>query len=176
LLSQSESSLTSVTSGVTYANGVPTDWFQSDTANSTLTPSSSVNGVLAELGITGLTATLAKPLLQPIVNTINGSPSSNSQTTNASGTFTGQVSTGGPSCTSQPILYSGPLTSTFNATATDILQTAGTNGGTTNIAMSDSVIICGTTPSGIASITPLTPGTQLVSSTAAGASALFLMQ
>jgi Flp pilus assembly protein TadG len=177
LLNQTESSLTSVTSGITYANGVPTDWFQSDTANSTLSPSSSVSGVLAKLGITGLTATLATPILQPIVNTINGSPSSNNQTTNATGTFSGQTSTGAPSCSGgEPILYSGPLTSTFNATATDILQTSGSNGGSTNLSMSDSIIICGTTPTGISSITPLGSGSQLVSSTAAGASTLYLLQ
>jgi hypothetical protein len=176
LLGQTETSLTSITSGVTYANGVPTDWLQSDTANSTLAASSSVSGVLAELGITGLTAALVTPILQPIVNTINGSPVVNSQSASSTGTFAGQTSTGAPSCTSQPVLYSGPLTSKFNATATDILQTSGTNGGTTSLAMSDSVIICGTTPSGVTSITPLTSNTQLVSSTAAGASTIYLLQ
>jgi Flp pilus assembly protein TadG len=178
ILGQTESSLTSVTSGVTYANGVPTDWFQADTATSTLanTHETSTSSVLSLLGLSNLLSPVVSPILNPILAAIAPSVT-NTQATSASGTFAGQTSTGAPSCAGgQPILYSGPLISTFGAGATDILQTAGSNGGTTNLAMSDSIIICGTTPSGISSITPLGSGSQLVSSTAAGASALYLLQ
>jgi Flp pilus assembly protein TadG len=159
--SQGETSNTSITSGITYANGVPTDWIQADSATSTLST----------------TPGLAQTLLNLLGLGALSTPQTANQSTIATGTFTGQTSNGAPNCSGQPVLYSATLGgSALSAGFTDILQTSGQNGGTGGSSMTDSIIICGTTPTGISSITPLSSGSQLVSSTAAGASALYLLQ
>lgn len=159
--SQGEISTTTITSGVTYANGVPTDWTQTDTAQSTLSTTPGLLQLL--LNLLGLGAL--------------GNPQTVNQTTTAANVFPGQTSRGTPSCTGQPVLFSHNYGgSGISAGFTDILQTAGQNGATGYNTMSDAITICGSTPANIASITPLGTGTQLVSSTAAGASAIYLLQ
>jgi Flp pilus assembly protein TadG len=161
--SQGETSNSSITSGITYANGVPTDWIQADSVTSTLST----------------TPGLAQTLLNLLGLGALSTPQTASQTTTAIGTFAGQTSSPISSCTGLPSLYSAtlpPPLAPISAGFTDILQTSGQNGATGYNTMTDSIVICGTTPANITSITPLTANTPLVSSTAAGASTISLLQ
>ena len=91
-----------------------------------------------------------------------------------SGVFTGQTSTGAPSCAGQAVLYSKPITPSFGPGFSDVLQVAGENGATGYATTSDSVTVCGT--ANVASIAPLPPGETLVATTAGGASTITLLK
>jgi Flp pilus assembly protein TadG len=167
---EGETSTTTITSGVTFGNGVPTNWSQSETANNTLT--NTINQVSAVLGKLGLPALLTAPV-QGVLNLIAPSESS-TQTFADAGVFTGQTSIGAPTCSGQPVLYSKTIAPGFGPGFTDVLNTAGENGAAAGVATSDTVTICGTSP--VASITPITPGTTIVASTAGGSSTLMLLK
>jgi Flp pilus assembly protein TadG len=174
--SENEVSTTTITSDVTLANGVPTDWLQKETETSTLTPANAAN-VLAALGLSGSSSLLA-PILQPILNAMVSNQSETSTQSN-SGVFAGQTSQGSPTGTCgalQTVLYTSgnTLQPSFSPGFTDILNTAGIGGSSGALATSDSVTICGTSET--ASITPMTPGQSLVASTAAGSSTLTLLK
>lgn len=180
LSSEGETSTTTVTSGLTLANGVPTDWQQSETASSTLTNTlqtlpNALNALGHSLGfgISGLLALAVDPVLQPLLNAIAPNVT-NSQSTSASGVFAGQTLNGAPACGGQNMLYSAQITPNYGPGFTDVLDASGENGAGGAVTTSDTITICGN--SQIASITPITPGTTLVSSTAAGASTLALLK
>jgi Flp pilus assembly protein TadG len=174
--SESEVSTTTITSDITLANGVPTDWLQKETEASTLTPASVAN-VLAALGLSGYSAVLT-PVLQPILSAMVSSPSETS-TQSSAGVFTGQTSQGTPTGTcgaTQAVLYSSgnSLQPSFGPGFSDILNSSGIGSTSGALSTSDSVTICGTSET--ASITPMTPGQTLVASTAAGSSTLALLK
>ncbi len=179
LANEGLTSTTTINSGVNYDNGVAVNWSQSETQSSTLTNTlQTIPAVVKSVtGDTGLALTLLSvavtPVLQPILNAIAPNET-NSQSTSDSGTFANQTSLGTPSCASQPILYSNSITPSYGPGFSDILQVAGQNGANGALSVSDTITICGTTPQGISSISPLSPGASLVSSTASGASAIYL--
>jgi Flp pilus assembly protein TadG len=171
LSSEAESSTTTITSGVTFGNGVPTDWTQHETANSVLTNTvQTLPSALSSLGLSGL---LYGGLIQGILNTIAPNETA-SQSFASNGVFTGQTSQGTPSCAGQPVLYSQTITPSFGPGFTDILNSAGMSGATGAVSTSDTVTVCGTSP--VASITPITPGTIIVASTAGGSSTITLLK
>jgi Flp pilus assembly protein TadG len=170
LSNEGETSVTTITSGVTFGNGVPTNWSQSESANNTLTNTvQQVSKVLASMGLPSL---LTAPV-QGILNLISPNESS-SQSFADSGVFTGQTSIATPSCNGQTVLYQKPITPGFGPGFTDILDVAGEGAATGNVAVTDTVTVCGNAT--VASITPIMPGTMLVSSTAGGASTLMLLR
>lgn len=171
LSSEGETSTTTVTSGLTLANGVATDWQQSETANSTLTNTlQTLPNVLKSLGVGGL---LVTGVLQPILNAIAPNVT-NSQSITASGVVPGQTSNGAPACGGSSVIYSAQITPNYGPGFTDVLNASGENGASGAVTTSDTITICGA--SQVATITPITPGTALVSSTAAGASTLALLK
>jgi Flp pilus assembly protein TadG len=170
LQSEGETSVTTINSGVTFGNGVPTNWSQSETASNTLT--NTVNQVSTVLGNLGLPALLSGPV-QGILNLL-APPQSNTQSFADNGVFTGQTSIGAPGCNGQPALYTKTIAPGFGPGFTDVLQVAGEGATTGNVAVSDTVTVCGS--AAVATITPITPGTTLVSSTAGGASTLTLLK
>jgi Flp pilus assembly protein TadG len=174
--SESEVSTTTITSDVTLANGVPTDWLQTEKATSALNPASAAN-VLTALGLSGSSALLT-PLLQPILNAMVQNQNETSTQSNT-GVFTGQTSQGTPTGTcgaTQTVLYSSgsTLQPSFGPGFSDILNTAGVAGTSGALSTSDTITICGT--SEIAALTPMTPGQTLVASTAGGSSTLALLK
>lgn len=170
IANEGEVSTTTITSGDTLANGVPTDWSQQETATSTLTTLPQQLGVvLSETGISGLLG----GVLQGVLNTLSQNETQ-TQTYGTNGVFAGQTSNGAPSCAGQTVLYTKPITPAFGPGFTDVLNTAGENGGSGYVTTTDTVTVCGTAT--VASITPLTPSTTLVSTTAGGASTLALLK
>jgi hypothetical protein len=171
LSAEGESSTTTITSGITYGNGVPTDWTQQETATSTLTNTlQTLPSVLNNLGLSGL---LYGGLVQGVLNLIAPNESA-SQSFASSGVFTGQTSQATPSCAGQPVLYSQTITPNFGPGFTDILNTAGMSGATGSVTTSDTITVCGTAQ--VATINPITPGTTIVASTAGGASTITLLK
>jgi Flp pilus assembly protein TadG len=171
LSNEGETSTTTITSGVTLANGVPTNWSQQETANSVLTNTlQTLPSALSSLGLSGL---LYGGLVQGVLNLIAPNESA-TQSFADSGVFTGQTSTGAPSCAGQAVLYSKPITPSFGPGFSDVLQVAGENGATGYATTSDSVTVCGT--ANVASIAPLPPGETLVATTAGGASTITLLK
>jgi Flp pilus assembly protein TadG len=171
LSAEGETSTTTITSGDAFANGVATDWSQQETATSTLTNTlQTLPSALNNLGLSGL---LYGGLVQGVLNLIAPSETA-SQSIAASGVFTGQTSQGTPSCSGQPTLYTQTITPAYSPGFTDILNSAGQNGATGAFTTTDTVTVCGTSP--LASITPITPGTTIVASTAGGASTITLLR
>jgi Flp pilus assembly protein TadG len=171
LSAEGESSTTTITSGVTLGNGVPTDWKQQETATSTLT--NTVQTLPAALSSLGLSGLLYGGLIQGIINAIAPNETA-SQSYASSGVFAGQTSQAAPSCAGQPVLYSQTITPSFGPGFTDILNTAGMSGATGAVTTTDTITVCGTAQ--VASITPITPGTTIVASTAGGASTIALLK
>jgi Flp pilus assembly protein TadG len=174
LANEGETSTTTITSGVTFANGVPTDWTQQETANSTLTNTlQQIPVILQSLNVSPILSLTVTPLLQTVLNAI--APNQSMQNNVAdSGVFAGQTSMGTPSCNGKPVLFSQPIAPAFGPGFTDILNTAGQNGAGAAVSVTDNVTVCGQSP--LASITPITPGTILTNSTAAGSSSIALLQ
>jgi len=171
LSAEGETSTTTITSGDTFANGVATDWSQQETATSTLTNTvQTLPLVLNNLGLSGL---LYGGLVQGVLNLIAPNQTA-TQSIASSGVFAGQSSQGSPSCAGQPTLYTQTITPAFSPGFTDILNTAGQNGATGGFTSTDTVTICGSSP--LASVTPITPGTTIVASTAGGASTITLLR
>jgi len=175
LANEGETSSTTITSGVTIANGMATDWTQREDANSTLTNVlQTVPNLLSYLGVSGgLLSGLVTPVVQTLLNAIAPNETA-SQSVNASGVFSGQASNGTPTCTGT-VLYNQTFTPNFAPTFTDVLNTSGANGANGGVATSDTIKICGNAQVA-AAITPIGPGTIIVASTAAGASTLSLLQ
>jgi Flp pilus assembly protein TadG len=174
LANEGESSSTTITSGVTFANGVPTNWSQQETASSTLTNTlQTVPNILKAMNISGGLAAVVTPLLQTVLNTIAPNESAQSNIAD-SGVFAGQTSVAAPSCNGQPVLFSQAIAPAFGPGFTDILQSAGESGASGAVSVTDNVTVCGQSP--IASITPITPGTILTDSTAGGASSIELIK
>jgi Flp pilus assembly protein TadG len=171
LSNEGEISTTTITSGVTLANGVPTNWSQGETAASVLT--NTVQTLPAALSSLGLSGLLYGGLVQGVLNLIAPNES-NSQSFADSGVVTGQTSNGAPSCAGQPVLYTKSIAPGFGPGFTDVLQSAGGYGATGSVSTSDTVTVCGT--AAVASISPITPSTPLVGTTAGGASTLALLK
>jgi Flp pilus assembly protein TadG len=171
LSAEGENSTTTITSGVTFGNGVPTDWTQQETATSTLTNTvQTLPSVLNNLGLSGL---LYGGLVQGVLNLIAPNETA-SQSFASNGIFAGQTSQGTPSCAGQPVLYSQTITPNFGPGFTDILNSAGMSGATGAVSTTDTVTVCGAAP--VASIAPITAGTTIVASTAGGASTITLLK
>jgi Flp pilus assembly protein TadG len=174
LSNEGETSVSTITSGVTIANGVPTDWKQQEAVTSTLTNTvQTVPSVLASLGVSGLTAVVASPLVSTLLNAIAPNETM-TQNASGSGVVTGQTSGGTPSCTGQTVLYSTTITPSYEPGFSDILQAAGQYGAGGAVATTDTITVCGN--STVATITPIAPGQILVASTAGGSSALSLLK
>jgi len=176
LLNENEVSTTNVTSGLTIANGVATDWSQQETATSTLTNTQSVCNLLTSLHVpcTGLLAATVSPLLQALLNQVVTNGGAQTQTATASGVVSGQTSTGSPSCAGQNVLYSSTITPAFGPGFSNILNTAGVDSGSGAVTTSDTITICGSSP--VAAINPIGVNQVMVASSAAGASTLSMLR
>jgi hypothetical protein len=173
LSNEGETSTTTVTSAVTIKNGVPTDWQQSETASSTLTNVlQTVPNVLKSLGLSDPLGVLS-PLIQTVLNEIAPNET-NSQSETASGVFSGQTSNGAPSCNGQTTLYSATIAPNFSPGFSDILNVSGANGANGGLTTSDTVTVCGNSPT--ASVNLIGSGTTLTNAYAAGASTVMLLQ
>jgi hypothetical protein len=181
---EGETSTTAITSAATIANGVPTDWSQAETASSNLTNATqNLSGVLSYLGLPGtLTLDLAINTAMGLLATIGvQSPGTNAQTYVNTGVFPGQTTVAtasGTSCSGQTSLYSRTITPNFSPSFSDILDSGGANNANgVNGAMTtaDTINICGSTLAGIASVAPITAGSSIVASTAAGSSTVMLL-
>jgi Flp pilus assembly protein TadG len=162
LTKEGETSSTVITSGVTFKNGVATDWRQEETANSSLT--NILGAVRSLLGPLQLLS-----LLSPIANS-----QTNSQDTGAyAGVFPGQTSTGAPSCATGN-LYSNTITPNFSPGYSDILDSSGDNGTVGAVTTQDVINICGTSETNAVNL--IGAGTQLANSLAASASTVVLLQ
>ncbi len=162
LTKEGETSSTVITSGVTFKNGVATDWRQEETANSSLT--NILGAVRSLLGPLQLLS-----LLSPIANS-----QTNSQDTGAyAGVFPGQTSTGAPSCATGN-LYSNTITPNFSPGYSDILDTSGDNGTVGAVTTQDVINICGTSETNAVNL--IGSGTPIVNSLASGASTVVLLQ
>jgi Flp pilus assembly protein TadG len=179
-VSLSEVSTTTITSTLTIANGVATNWQQTESATSTLKPPPVLTNLLSSLG---LLSTILNNLLdlgimnstQTLLNKItvdNGGPLT--ETLTQSGIFTGQTSTTAPTtCTN---FYTNTIDPELDATYSNILNSSTTNvtnGGNTS---TDTINICGTSPVANLTLTPISPTQTIVASSAAGASTLTLLR
>jgi hypothetical protein len=162
LTKEGETSSTVITSGVTFKNGVATDWRQEETANSTLT--NILGAVRSLLGPLQLLS-----LLTPIANT-----QTNSQDTGVyANVFPGQTSTATPSCGTGN-LYSNTITPNFSPGYSDILDSAGDNGTVGAVTTSDVIKICGTSETSAVNL--IGSGTPISSGLASGASTVVLLR
>jgi hypothetical protein len=182
LISSGETSTTTIHSGITVANGVPTDWEQDEVATSSLnnTPSpvqsvvNLVNGLLNLLGnLFGAPNTTT--LVSNVINDITGSATTLNPQTSASGVFAGQTSNGAPTCASATPVFNASIPSTYGPVFNNLLDTSSSpNGQSVAISTTDTIAICGT--SQIANLQPISPGQVIVASTAGGASTIALQQ
>ncbi|HTQ71774.1 MAG TPA: TadE/TadG family type IV pilus assembly protein [Acidocella sp.] len=143
-------------SGLTLANGTPTDWSQNESTNASLTIY--INLLLLKL-----------PLGSIAVN----------PTSSASGVVSGQSSNGAPSCTGQS-LYSATITPNYIVNFTNILNSSGSGGANgTQQVTTDNIKICGTESSlngSTVTIAPLKTNQTIVRTTSSGSSTLELLQ
>jgi Flp pilus assembly protein TadG len=174
LLNENEVSTTTVTSGLTIANGVATDWSQQETASSTLTNTQTVTNLLHTLGVPALLTGTVSPLLQGLLNLVVTNGNAPTQTASASGVVSGQASNGSPSCVGQNVVYSNTIAPGFGPGFSDILNSAGQNGAGGAVSTSDTITICGT--STVAAINPIGVNQVIVASSAAGSSTLSLLR
>jgi Flp pilus assembly protein TadG len=162
LTKEGETSSTTITSGVTFKNGVATDWQQEETGSSTLT------------NILGAVKSLLGPLqILAILVPIPTSQTNSQDTGLYSGVFPGQTTTATPSCASAN-LYSKTITPNFSPGYTDILDVSGDNGTVGAVTTSDVINICGTSETNAVNL--IGPGTPIVNSLASGASTVVLLQ
>ena len=178
LVSENEVSTTTITSGLTIANGVPTDWSQTETASSNFTTTKqTVNALLTSLGVspTSLLGLVTSPLLQTVLSLISTAPQTTPQITSTGGVFANQSTNGPPSCSGQPVLYSPPTISpSFEPGFSDLLNTSGESAPNGTVSTTDTITICGT--SQVANLAPISPGQVIIASTAGGASTISLLQ
>lgn len=178
LNSSGETSSTSFTSNIAIANGMPTDWAQTEAQTEALSNSP------APLSLLGALLGWILPDLQTVSSYLTGSGSSggNAGSSNASGVFPGQISSGGATgCVSgMANLYTGtsPIAPGFGPVFTNLVG-SGTStpaqGQTLALSTSDSISVCGTESRAV-SIAQILPGQSMTYATAAGASTLALLK
>ena len=187
-----ETSSTSFTSNITILNGTPTDWAQTETQTGTLNNNmpllATVLGSVGNLVDSLLNILLPSPLTLSVENVYGylaagGGSLSNPASSDASGVFAGQISSGATAtgCSvGMTNLYAGTATipSSFGPVFTNLVSastTGPTNAESLAMTTSDSIMICGTESRAV-SIAQIFPGQSMTSATAAGASTLALLK
>lgn len=190
LTSSGEASSTSFTSALAIANGIPTDWVQTETQTGTLSNNTpALATVLSSIG--NLLGSILNILFPSAVTlnvetvysylTAGGGSLSNPASSNASGVFAGQISSGtnATGCSNGTVnLYAGTPTISpgFGPVFTNLLNSSNTaNGQTLALTTTDSIAICGTESRAV-SIAQIFPGQSMTGATAAGASTLALLK